>query len=413
MVGLSCYILIDTLFISLALGAPGLAALNLSISVFSIISGVGQMIGIGGGTDFSLRLGEGKDANAAFRAALVCSAAASAVFFLIGLFFSRPLSLLLGADQITLDMTNTYVKITLLFAPCHILNATLQAFVRNDGAPKLAMASMLTSSAANIVLDYLFMFPFQMGMFGAVLATGLSALLSILVLSVFLFSPRCSLRLSRNHASLHEMLRLLSYGLSALIGELASAFSLLAFNLILMRIGGYVSVAAYGIIANAALVASAIFTGVGQGMQPLASKAYGCRDQAALARLKRYTQHAVLYMGILLFAFVYAFASPIASVFNHESNPQLQTIAQTGLRLYFSGYLFAGFNIVASAYLSAMSRAVHALVISLLRSCMLLIPVVWIMSCLLLISGVWLSFPVTEAIVCLFAVLFFRHADHL
>ena len=87
MVGLSCYILIDTLFISLALGAPGLAALNLSISVFSIISGVGQMIGIGGGTDFSLRLGEGKDANAAFHAALVCSAAASAVFFLIGLFF--------------------------------------------------------------------------------------------------------------------------------------------------------------------------------------------------------------------------------------------------------------------------------------------------------------------------------------
>jgi len=254
------------------------------------------------------------------------------------------------------------------------------------------------------------MFPLKMGMFGAVLATGLSSFLSILVLCSFLFSPRCRLRPSRIRASFHETLRLLAFGLSALIGELASAVSLLAFNLILMQISGYISVAAYGVIANAALVATAIFTGVGQGIQPLASPAFGANDYTALKNLKRYAQTSALIIGVLIFAVVYTWASTIAGIFNHDGNPQLQAMAQTGLRLYFSGYLFAGFSIVASAYLSAVSLPIRALIISLLRSCILLIPVVWIMSRLLLISGVWLSFPVTEAIVCILALFFFRHA---
>lgn len=177
MIALSCYILVDTFFVSLALGASGLAALNLSIAVFSAVSGVGQMIGVGGGTDFALRCGEEKDPGAAFSAALRSGAYASLAFMLIGLLFSRRLALLLGADDATLAMTHVYIRMTLFFAPCHIFNAILQAFVRNDHEPKLAMISMLISSGANIVLDYVFMFPLGMGMFGAVLATGLSALL--------------------------------------------------------------------------------------------------------------------------------------------------------------------------------------------------------------------------------------------
>lgn len=408
MIGLSCYILVDTLFVSLALGAPGLAALNLSITVFSVISGVGQMAGMGGGTDYSLRRGEGKDGGAAFFAAMRFGAIASAAFVLIGLFFARELSLLLGADETTLSLTHTYVRMTLFFAPCHIINAILQAFVRNDGAPRLAMASMLVSSVANIVLDYVFMFPMHMGMFGAVLATGLSALMSILLLLSHFFSASTSLRLSVFPVSLHETLRLLSYGLSALVGELASAVSLLTFNLLLMRIGGYIAVAAYGVIANAALIATAIFTGVGQGIQPLVSHAYGAAQHDALIRIRRYTQRTALILGVVIFAVVCLMADPIAAVFNHEENPQLHAIAAAGLQLYFAGYLFAGINIAASAFLSAVSLPVRALALSLLRSCVLLIPAALVMSSLLGIAGVWLSFVATEAIVCALSLLALR-----
>lgn len=197
MIGLSCYILVDTLFVSVALGASGLAALNLSITVFSVVTGIGQLAGIGGGTDFSLRRAEGRDAERSLPTALLCGGAAAFVFVLAGVFFAGPLSRLLGADETTFALTKTYVRMTLLFSPVYILCSLLRGFVSNDGAPNLAMLSMLASSGLNILLDYLFMFPLGMGMFGAVLATGLSACLSAPVLLFHFFTPRCTLRLSR------------------------------------------------------------------------------------------------------------------------------------------------------------------------------------------------------------------------
>jgi len=415
MVGLSLYILADTWFVSLALGPVGLAALNLSITVFSIISGIGQMAGVGGGTDFSLRRSEGLDPSPALKSALRFGGTASFFLVLLGLFFATPLSLLLGADEATLPLTAIYVRVTLLFSPCHIFNAILQGFVRNDGAPRLAMLSMLTSSGANILLDYLFMFPLEMGMFGAVFATGLSSVLSICVLLTHLRARNNTLRLTHTRASVHETLRALSYGLSAFIGELASAIALLTFNLLLMRIGGYICVAAYGIIANAALVATAIFTGLGQGIQPLASQAYGAQDAASMRMLTGYTQKTVLSLSTVLFAGVYLLAPQIASAFNHENSDALLAIAIPGLRLYFAGYLFAGVNIAAAAFLSAASLPGRALVISLLRSCLLLIPASLLLSTLLGADGVWLSFVVTEASVCVLSLVslspFLRSAD--
>lgn len=411
MIGLSCYILVDTLFVSVALGASGLAALNLAITVFSVVTGVGQMTGIGGGTDFSLRKAEGRDTERSLSTALLCGGAIALVFVLAGVFFAGPLSRLLGADETTFALTTTYVRMTLLFSPVYIFNYLLRGFVGNDGAPGLAMLSMLVSSGANILLDYLFMFPLQMGMFGAVLATGLSACLSAPVLLFHFFTRRCTLRLSRRLLPVRETLRLLSYGLSALVSELASAISLLTFNLLLMQLGGYIGVAAYGVIANTALVATSIFTGLGQGIQPLASKVRGAGDEAGMRSLLSCTKAAVAALSLSIFALAFLFARPIAGAFNHEGDAQLLAIAVFGLRIYFAGYLFAGMNIAAAALLSAVGRPQRALLISLLRSCVLLVPAALLLSRLLSVPGVWLSFVVTEAACCVLSLVSVRTVE--
>ncbi|MGN0990494.1 MAG: MATE family efflux transporter [Candidatus Ventricola sp.] len=400
MIGLSCYILVDTLFVSMALGASGLAALNLAITVFSIVTGIGQLVGVGGGTDFSLRRAEGQDASRSLPTALLCAGAFALLFVLTGILFAGPLSRLLGADEATFALTTTYVRMTLLFSPVYILASLLRGFVSNDGAPNLAMLSMLVSSGLNIVLDYLFLFPLGMGMFGAVLATGISSCLSLPVLLVHFFTPRCTLRLSRCLYGVRETLHLLAYGLSALVGELASAISLLTFNLLLMQLGGYIGVAAYGVIANTALVATSIFTGVGQGIQPLASRVFGADDRTGMRRLLSYTRVTVIALSVMIFALVFLLAQPLAGAFNHEDDAQLLHIAVSGLRVYFTGYLFAGVNIAAAALLSAVGRPKRALLISLLRSCVLLVPVALLLSRLLDVTGVWLSFVVTEAACC-------------
>mgnify|MGYP005799533477 FL=1 len=145
MIGLSCYILADTFFVSKGLGTNGLAALNLAIPIYSFIHGSGLMIGMGGGTAYSIYSSrrEHTSANRAFTNAVYLAAALAVVFVLTGVFFSETITDLLGADDDVYDMTKTYLQVILLFAPAFLLNNVLLCFVRNDGAPQLSMAAMM------------------------------------------------------------------------------------------------------------------------------------------------------------------------------------------------------------------------------------------------------------------------------
>lgn len=169
MLGLSCYILADTYFVSRGLGTNGLAALNLAIPVYSFLHGSGLMIGMGGGAKYSIQksLKTKKDAYQTFSNAIMLAAAAAAVFCVLGTFFASPIVFLLGADAEIDQMAVSYLQTVLNFAPAFLLNNVLLCFVRNDGAPQLSMAAMIGGSLANIVLDYVFIFPCDMGMFGA------------------------------------------------------------------------------------------------------------------------------------------------------------------------------------------------------------------------------------------------------
>ncbi|NLO84726.1 MAG: MATE family efflux transporter [Clostridiales bacterium] len=412
MIGLSCYILADTFFIAQALGTLGLAALNFSIVIFTAMNGIGLMIGIGGSIDFSMRRITSEGAgNRSFVHSLVIGAGFAAVLVVIGAFFSRPLAALLGADAQTLPMTQTYLQTVLCFAPLFILNNIMVAFIRNDHNPKLAMIAMLVSSLSNVALDYIFMFPLGMGMFGAAFATGLSPLVSLAILSLHLRKPH-GFRLAKCKIKARRILQILSFGFSSFIGEMASAIALFAFNLIILRIEGNVGVAAYGVIANVAIIVTAIFTGVAQGTQPLATQCYAEGNQADAKKVLRYCLTTSIALAFALYALIFLCTDQIVAFFNSEQNKTLATIAAQGVKIYFVGYFFAGINIVAAAFLSSIAKASQAMLISLLRSSIVLIPAVLGLSAWLGMTGVWLSFVVTEAIVCGFSgaslILFHR-----
>ena len=185
MLAMSCYILADTFFVSQSLGTNGLAALNLAIPAYNFVHGVGLMLGMGGATRFSIckSRGEENEANIMFTNTVYLCLGFSVVFFLIGLFFADELILLLGADETIFDMAYTYLQTMILFSPAFIFNDLFLCFIRNDGNPQLSSAATVTSSLSNIVLDYIFIFPMGMGIFGAVLATGLSPVIGILIMS--------------------------------------------------------------------------------------------------------------------------------------------------------------------------------------------------------------------------------------
>lgn len=404
MIGISCYILADTFFVAKGTGSLGLAALNIAIPAYNLMNGLGLMVGVGGATHYSLcrAQGDAAEADRTFTHTLLLGLCIALLFVLTGTFGVVPLSRLLGANAETLDMTAVYLRLLLCFAPFFVTNNIMIAFVRNDGEPGRAMAGMIAGSLFNIVFDWVFIFPCGLGMFGAALATGASPLVSLLVLSGHLRRPSRGFHLRRERLRPRLLPRICAPGLSSLVSELASGITLLLINLVLLRIAGNTAVAAYGVIANLALVESAIFTGLSTGVQPLISRS----AEADRRRLLRWTVTTALVISALMYVLVFAFASPITAVFNSEHDPALAACAVPGLRIYFAGFLAACINIIAAAYFSAAGQASRGFIISLVRSIISIPPVLFALSALLGVTGVWLTFPAVEALACVLSLLF-------
>ena len=135
---------------------------------------------------------------------------------------------------------------------------------------------------------------------------------------------------------------------------------MIAFNSIILGLEGNTGVAAYGVIANISLVVTAVYTGISQGIQPLVSTAHGQDRPGLIRQYLRYALITLLVLSAALYLLLFLFAGPVALIFNSEGDPRLQQIAEEGLRLYFTGALFAGFNIILSMYFTSVERALPA-----------------------------------------------------
>ena len=398
MTGLSFYLLADTYFISVTQGANGITALNLALPVYGLIFAIGSMIGVGSATRYSLGKAVGwGDADRYFSGSVIAALLASLPFVLLGFFAVDGVLTLLGADSAILAVGREYLRIVLWCAPFFMLNYTFTAFVRNDGAPAIAMSATLASGIFNILFDYLFMFPLGMGMVGAALATGISPLVSMGVCLFHYLSPRNKVRFVWALPSIRRLTACCSLGVAAFVGEISSAVTTLAFNFLLLNLGGNVAVAAYGVIANAALVGSALFNGVSQGLQPLASAAHGAGDRDGEAWILRRCLQVGAVLAAALAGAVLLAADPLVAAFNSEGSAQLAAYAVPGVRLYFLGFLLASFNIVRAGYFSAVGMGREAAVIALSRGVVSIVLFAALLAAVWGVTGVWLAFPASEA----------------
>lgn len=398
MIGISCYILADTFFIAQGLGSDGLTALNLIIPVYNLMHGCGLMLGMGGASRYSMLKGQGKNekGSVVFTHTVLTALVFAAFYMAAGGFFAEKISLLLGADEAVLGMCTTYLRTMLLFAPMFLLNDVFVCFVRNDGEPQLSMTAMLVSSLSNIVLDYVFIFIFGWGMFGAVFATGSSPVIGLCILSSHYFKKKNNFHFVKTQPEGRVLGYIFGGGMSSLIGEMSSGIVILVFNVIMLKLQGNTGVAAYGVIANLSLVMIAIYTGIGQGIQPLISRYYGMRQQDKIKKIFRYALLTVGLLSVLIYGGVFFGAEGIVGIFNSEADELLQKIAEEGLKLYFTGGIFAGFNIVLAIYFMASDRVRPANLLSSLRGFILMIPLAFVMSEIWKMTGLWMTFPVTE-----------------
>lgn len=399
MVGISLYILADTFFISQAVGADGITALNLVLPLYSLIFAIGQMIGVGSAIRFSVEKGQdGGGGYPWFSNALIWTAMIGAVFMLIGFFVPDQLVALMGGDETIVAVGAPYTRIFMSFTPFFMWNHVCNAFVRNDGSPTVAMSATLLSSLFNIVFDYVLMYPLGMGMVGAALATACSPVVGVLICLIHLLSPKSTLRFRFVKPDIRRLVRACQVGVSAFVGELSSGVATVAFNFIILGLAGNVGVAAYGVVANLSIVAVAMFNGVAQGAQPLVSAYYGKGEREPLQQVIKMGLLLSLIFAVVVVLIVWRFAAPIADIFNRENDPVLAAYAENGLRLYMLGFFFAGWNLLGTSALSAMEQARAAFWASMLRGFVLILLCAFVLAALFGMNGVWLAFPAAEAL---------------
>lgn len=398
MLGISLYVLADTFFISVAAGTNGITALNMALPVYAIMYAFGSMIGIGSATRHSLGKSLGKeDYNEYFANSFVWALLLSIFFVLIGIFAPGSVLKLMGADDVILKTGISYMRIELLFAPAFMLNFTMTAFVRNDNDPNIAMTATLSSSIFNIIFDYIFMFPMDMGMSGAALATGISPIISMAVCMLHFYSKKNTIYFVKKIPSVKKLILACQLGISGFVGEISGGVTTLTFNFVLLKIVGNIGVAAYGVVANISIIGIAVFNGISQGLQPMASEAGGAGNEAAKKRIYRHSLQIGIIVSALLVFICWVFADGIVNVFNSEGSEEMADYAVVGLRLYSLGFFIAVVNIVRAGYFGAVGRAKECFIISVSRGIFAIVFFAIVLSRFMGIYGVWLAFPVAEA----------------
>lgn len=411
MIGLSCYILADTYFIANGIGADGLTALNLVLPPFSLMNGIGLLLGMGGATKYAHLLGAGKRrrANGVFTKTVLFGLAAGLVMTAAGL-FSGPIVTFLGADSTVQPLASVYLRTMYAFACAFVVNNIILAFVRNDGSPNRAMLAMIAGNLFNIVFDYIFIVKLHMGMFGAAFATGFSPAVGLLVLSGHWRGPHTlAFRRSRQVRCLRQVL---AAGLPFFVTEFASGLIILLFNFTILNLAGNTGVAAYGIIANLALIVVAAFTGIAQGIQPIISLNHGAGNAKNANATYFLAVGTSFVLGALCFCSAALFANPIIAVFNNQNDPILASTALEGMHLYFTAFFFTGINIVTSAFFSSVARFRESFLVSVTRAAIAAVPLILLLPRLMGITGVWLAIPAAElctlAVSLLFVIRYFK-----
>ena len=400
MMGMSCYYIVDTLFVAQSQGADGVAALNLVSPPYYLIFAVAAMLSNGSAIIYKIRSAQGKDeAKGYFTDAIWFALIGSIPFWIIGFFFPDKIIELMGGDARIVELGTNYMRVIMLFAPMFICNNIVVAYVRNDNQPELAMRATLSSSVFNIVGDYILMFPLEMGMTGAALASGFAPIVSIAICCTHIRSEKSNIHLMMKLPNFRTLPNIIGIGAASFATKISTAIVILVYNFLILNLTGNVGLAAYGVISNIAIFVKLIFEGIADGSQPLFSEYYGKDKKAELSYLLQLGIKSAIISAIVVYVLLVVLASPITWAFNSDGSETFQTLTVMGIRLYFLAYVFGSFNTVCIGYFSATAKALWAGVVSVFRSSVVLVVFAVLLAKIWGMNGVWLSYAATEIVI--------------
>lgn len=401
MLFMSLYTMVDGLFVSRFVNTTALSAVNIVYPVISVVIGIGVMLATGGSAVIAMRMGEGKEEEARKNFSLLLLTGLLTGLFLTGagLLFSGPLLRLLGAGEGQLyRLCRDYIMWLVPFVPCSIVMMLFQTLFVTAGRPHLGLTVTILGGISNMVLDYIFIVPLQMGIAGAALATGIGySIPALFGLLYFTFQRKGALYFVRPAFNGRFLLHSCGNGSSEMVTNLSMAVTTFLFNSRMMKFAGPDGVAAITIVLYAQYLLTAVYMGYSAGTAPVFSYQFGAGNWEQLKKLFRISMGFLAACSLLTFLLAMAFAGQIVLVFAARGS-QVYELGLYGFRLFSASFLFSGFSIFASSFFTALSDGRVSAAISFLRTFVFLVLALLLLPFLLGMDGVWLAVPAAEVL---------------
>lgn len=410
----SCYFLftvVDGIFVGNGVGTDALGAVNLALPFVLLATALNMMVSIGGVTIVAIRVGRGDipGAQTAFMHSVTFCLLVGILVTIVGVFFAAPVAVLLGATEQYVPLVVDYIRWWSVFAISSILNLNLIGFCRNDGAASLITEVTVITTVLNIFLDWLLVFPLNLGIMGAAVATGISQTVSLIIISGHFLKKRGSLTFARFKPDWKLYKKTAFRGLPEAICQLSAPVNTLCMNYVLMAYFGSVGVNSFSVISYISSFTMAVFYGATEGLQPLFGQMYGAKKDK---ELKFYYDAGVVISiaGSILCVLVYIlFAAELCALFGADAETTSFTSAH--MWEYVWGFIVASINVLLSTYLFSTKRSAQAIILNLVRSLGVNILIIFLLPAVFGSGVVWHTYGIYEILVLIVALALKRHSE--
>ncbi len=401
MLALSTYSTIDGIFVGKKLGENALAAIGLCWPVFPALIAFELLFGLGAASIASYFLGKGQDnrARLMFSSVFYFATLFSVIIGVILFFCVEKVALALGANELVLPYVVEYLQVIFLSAVIMVLHPLLDIFVINDKRPILAMMAMIIGSASNIVLNYIFLFVLELGMFGSALATAMGHGLGMMILLSH-FVRKIGRIYFVWRFSLNAVFASAKNGVPQSISELSVAFVMIMFNHTLKTLAdseemkvSYLAI--YSIVMYVGVVCFTILLSCAQGVQPVASYNYGAGEMKRVRGIYAFGVGFATALGILVYAVFMSIDSMLVKLFLKSGQEMILEPTLEAMKVYFIGYIFLGFNIVSAIFFQSIQRPKSSFLITLSYNLIFVSILLFVLSYYYGVFGVWFSYPLS------------------
>ncbi len=405
------YNVMDGIFVGQGIGSAALGAVNIGVPFITFAVAIVAMFPMGGATIIAIRMGrDDKDgANNAFMTALTLTVLTAVILTVVGTVFSQQIVDLSGARKLGEEMRRMsadYLFYYSAFSLPMLMSNCLSVFVRNDGSPALSFVGMCTGAVSNIFLDWLFIFPLQMGVIGAAVASGLGQIVSLLVLLSHFIRKHGNLRIRRFTIQPVLIKKICKRGAPEAVTQLTTPVTALCYNLVLAGLVGDIGVSTYSVLSFIYSLANAVLSGVAQGLQPLWGNSYGKQDTKEINDYFRFGMAINLMLSVLVSAVLILFDEPAIRIFSQDM--ELINAASKALPVFALSFIPMALNLVYTSLLYSTKRTKQSDIIAICRGIVLKAIAIFCIPIIFGSNTIWAAPLVAEMITFAIAVVLTR-----